>query len=253
MILDQFRLDGKVALVTGGSRGLGLDIASALAEAGADIVSLQRSADVATLAERVTAAGRQLLPLSLDIAEEGTAQQALALTLARFGRLDILVNNAGIIRRAPAVDYALEDWDAVINVNLRAAFIFCQACGRQMVEQGHGKIITIASVLSMQGGITVPSYAASKHAVVGLTRALCNEWAAHGVNVNAIAPGYMATDINVDLRTNPQRNRAINERIPAGRWGNSADLGGAAVFLASSASDYVHGQVLVVDGGWMAR
>ncbi|HLZ59510.1 MAG TPA: 2-dehydro-3-deoxy-D-gluconate 5-dehydrogenase KduD [Ktedonosporobacter sp.] len=253
MILDQFRLDGKVAVVTGGNRGLGLGIATALAEAGADIVSVQRSTDTATLAARVNAPGRQFLPISLDIAQDGAAQQVLELTLARFGRLDILVNNAGITSRAPAEDFPLEDWDAIIAVDLRAVFTFCQVCGRHMLRQGHGKIINIASVLAMQGGFTVPAYAASKHAVAGLTKALCNEWAARGVNVNAIAPGYMATEINTALRADPQRNRAISERIPAGRWGEPADLGGAAVFLASAASDYVHGQMLIVDGGWMAR
>ena len=253
MILDQFRLDGQVALVTGGNRGLGFGIATALAEAGADIVSIQRSGDVSLLQERVQHAGRRLLPLTLDLADESAAEKALAATIAQFGRVDILVNNAGIQRRSPASDFPPEDWDAILTVNLRSVFLFCQVIGRAMLPQGRGKIINIASLLSFQGGITVPAYTASKHAVVGLTRALCNEWAGRGINVNAIAPGYMDTDLNVALRADPERNRTISERIPAGRWGTPADMGGAAVFLASSASDYVHGQIVVVDGGWMAR
>jgi 2-deoxy-D-gluconate 3-dehydrogenase len=253
MILDLFRLDGKVAVVTGGSRGLGLGIATALSEAGADIVSIQRSADSSLLAERVTDAGHRFLPLQLDLTHSDAAEKALQATLQHFGRVDILVNNAGIMRRKTAVDFPLEDWDTTMAVNLRAVFIFCQVFGRQMLQQGHGKIINISSLLAMQGGVIVPAYAASKHAVAGLTQALCNEWAGSGVNVNSIAPGYMNTDLTEALRNDPQRNRAISERIPAGRWGEASDLGGAAVFLASAASDYVHGQLLVVDGGWMAR
>jgi 2-deoxy-D-gluconate 3-dehydrogenase len=253
MILDQFRLDGQVALVTGGNRGLGLGIAAGLAEAGANIVSLQRSADVSVLAGKVERAGKRLLPLALDLAEPQSAGKALEETLREFGRVDILVNNAGIQRRSPSTDFSLTDWDDVINVNLRAVFAFCQVFGREMVRQQHGKIINITSVLAFQGGLTVPAYAASKHAVAGLTKALCNEWAGRGVNVNAIAPGYMDTDMNVALLADAQRNRSISERIPAGRWGQPADLAGAAVFLASAASDYMHGQMLVIDGGWLAR
>jgi 2-deoxy-D-gluconate 3-dehydrogenase len=253
MILDQFRLDGQVALVTGGNRGLGLGIAAGLAEAGANIVSLQRSADVSVLAGKVERAGKRLLPLALDLAEPQSAGKALEETLREFGRVDILVNNAGIQRRSPSTDFSLTDWDDVINVNLRAVFAFCQVFGREMVRQQHGKIINISSVLAFQGGLTVPAYAASKHAVAGLTKALCNEWAGRGVNVNAIAPGYMDTDMNVALLADAQRNRSISERIPAGRWGQPADLAGAAVFLASAASDYMHGQMLVIDGGWLAR
>ena len=253
MILDQFRLDGKVALVTGGSRGLGLGMAMALAEAGADIVSVQRGENTAELEACISRAGRDLLTVSLDIAKETAAEQAREMALARFGHVDILVNNAGVQRRAPAVDFRIEDWDTVINVNLRAVFLFCQVFGRQMVQQGHGKIINIASLQSLQGGITIPAYTASKHAIAGLTKALCNEWASQGVNVNAIAPGYMDTDLNVALRANPVRERQISERIPAGRWGTPEDMAGAVVFLASSASDYLHGHLLVVDGGWLAR
>ncbi|HEX2909450.1 MAG TPA: 2-dehydro-3-deoxy-D-gluconate 5-dehydrogenase KduD [Chloroflexia bacterium] len=253
MILDQFRLDGQVALVTGGNRGLGLGIAGALAEAGADIISIQSSEKATELEERVARAGRHLLPLRLDLASGQAAEQALSEAVRRFGQVDILVNNAGIQRRAASVDFSLADWDAVINLNLRTVFTFCQVFGREMVRRKRGKIINIASLLSFQGGLTVPAYAASKHAVAGLTKALCNEWASQGVNVNAIAPGYMDTEMNVALLADPQRNRAISERIPAGRWGNPSDLAGAAVFLASAASDYIHGQVLAVDGGWMAR
>jgi len=253
MILDQFRLDGKVALVTGGSRGLGFGMAVALAEAGADVISIQRTSSSEALAERVTSIGRRFLPLALDISSKTAAQEALDAALSRFGRIDILVNNAGIQRRAPAVEFPIEDWDSVINVNLRAVFLFCQVFGSQMLRQGSGKIINIASLLSVQGGITIPAYTASKHAIAGLTKALCNEWAGRGVNVNAIAPGYMDTDLNVALRANPERNRQISERIPAGRWGKPEDMAGAVVFLASPASDYLHGHLLVVDGGWLAR
>lgn len=253
MILDRFRLDGKVAVVTGGNRGLGLGMATALAEAGADIVSIQHSAHAAVLEKRVSAAGQRLLPLALDISATTAAQEALDAALSFFGHIDILINNAGVQRRFPAADFSIEDWDTVIAVNLRAVFLFCQIFGRQMVQQGHGKIINMASLLSLQGGITVPAYTASKHAVAGLTKALCNEWANQGVNVNAIAPGYMDTDLTAALRTDVERERQISERIPAGRWGTPEDLAGTAVFLASAASDYLHGHMIVVDGGWTAR
>ncbi|MFL5657514.1 MAG: 2-dehydro-3-deoxy-D-gluconate 5-dehydrogenase KduD [Ktedonobacteraceae bacterium] len=253
MILDQFRLDGKVALVTGGSRGLGFAMATGLAEAGADIISIQHASHPEALAGQITSTGRRFLPLTLDIGTETAANEALDAALSSFGHVDILVNNAGVQRRAPAVDFPIEDWDAVINVNLRAVFLFCQVFGRQMLQQGNGKIINIASLLAVQGGITIPAYTASKHAIAGLTKALCNEWASQGINVNAIAPGYMDTDLNVALRANPERERQISERIPAGRWGTPEDMAGAVVFLASPASDYLHGQMLVVDGGWLAR
>ncbi|HSH82253.1 MAG TPA: 2-dehydro-3-deoxy-D-gluconate 5-dehydrogenase KduD [Herpetosiphonaceae bacterium] len=252
-ILDRFRLDGQVALITGASRGLGLGMAAALAEAGADIVSIQRGSETLRLAERIEAAGGRLLSIALDIAMPNAAEYAVAAALAQFGRIDILVNNAGIQRRAPAAEFPLPEWDAVLAVNLDAVFRLCQAAGREMIRQGHGKIINIASLLAFQGGITIPAYAASKHAIIGLTKALCNEWARHNVNVNAIAPGYMDTDLNVALRADSERDRAIRERIPAGRWGEPDDLAGAVVFLASSASDYMHGHTLVVDGGWLAR
>ena len=253
MILDQFRLDGKVALVTGGSRGLGFGMAIALAEAGADIISIQSASDTEELAGRIAGVGRRFLPLTLDIGAETAAEEALNVTLSHFGQIDILVNNAGVQRRALAVDFSIEDWDTVININLRAVFRLCQVFGRQMLRQGSGKIINIASLLAVQGGITVPAYTASKHAIAGLTKALCNEWASRGVNVNAIAPGYMDTELTVALRANPQRDREISERIPAGRWGMPEDMAGAIVFLASPASDYMHGHMLVIDGGWLAR
>lgn len=253
MILDQFRLKGQVALVTGGNRGLGFGMAVALAEAGADIISIQRTTHTSALAERIAATGQRFLPLTLDISIDPSAQQSLDAALAHFEHVDILVNNAGVQRRAPAVDFPLADWDTVINVNLRAVFLFCQVFGRHMVQRGRGKIINIASLQSIQGGITIPAYTASKHAIAGLTKSLCNEWASRGVNVNAIAPGYMDTDLNVALRANPIRERQISERIPAGRWGTPEDMAGAVVFLASRASDYLHGHMIVVDGGWLAR
>lgn len=253
MILDDFKLDQQVAVVTGGSRGLGFGIAKALAQAGANIVNVQRSTNSAQIEAAVAEAGRDLLTISLDVAEADAAQRVLDATLARFGRVDILVNNAGITKRIPSADYPLEEWDALINTNLRSVFIFCQVFGREMLRQKRGKIINVGSLLSFQGGLRVPAYAASKHAVAGLTKALCNEWSSQGINVNCIAPGYMDTDMNVPLMNDPVRSRQIGERIPAGRWGAIDDMGGLAVFLASRASDFVHGQVIAVDGGWMAR
>ena len=253
MILDLFNLNNQVAVITGGNRGLGLGIATALAQAGAHIVSVQRTDDTAQLAQAVAAAGRELLPLALDITQPETADLVLQATLLRFGRIDILVNNAGVQKRHPSHEFPLADWDEVMNVNMRAVFVFCQTFGREMLKQGRGKIINVASLLSFQGGLTVPAYAAAKHAVAGLTKALCNEWSSKGIHVNAIAPGYFDTDMNVALKADVNRNAAISARIPAGRWGQPEDMGGLAVFLASRASDYVHGQIIGVDGGWMAR
>ncbi len=255
MILDQFRLDGQVAIVTGAGRGLGLGMAAALAEAGADLVAVSRSGVAPELAARVAAAGRRVHMVAADVGEldDAGAAALLAETLGQFGRVDILLNNAGITHRAKAEDFATAEWDTVLAVNLHAVFLLCRTVGRELLRQGHGKIINIASLLSYQGGILVPAYAASKHAVAGLTKALANEWAGRGVCVNAIAPGYMATDLTQGLRDDPDRNRQVSERIPAGRWGTPDDLAGAAVFLASAASDYVHGQLLAVDGGWLAR
>jgi 2-deoxy-D-gluconate 3-dehydrogenase len=253
MASDRFRLDGQVALVTGGDKGLGRGIAIALAQAGADIAVVSRSGHHDTTLATIQAAGRRGIGLVADLSSVAPVDGLVADTLAQLGRLDILVNNAGIIRRAPAAEYAWEDWRAVLDINLDAVWALCQAAGRPMLAQGRGKIVNIASLLAFQGGVRVPAYTAAKHAVAGLTKALANEWAGRGVNVNAIAPGYMATDNTQALRDDPERARQIIERIPAGRWGTPEDLAGAAVFLAAPASDYVHGHLLVVDGGWMAR
>ncbi len=253
MILDTFKLDGQTALVTGASAGLGAAIAVALAEAGADVVAHGNSRTPDATCELIKRAGRRSLALRGDLADKEIPRQLMAQTLEEFGRLDILINNAGTIRRAPAVDYGEEDWATVIEVNLSSVFRLSQLAGRHMIERGSGKIVNIASLLAFQGGITVPAYAASKGGVAQLTKALANEWAKHGVNVNAIAPGYMRTDNTTALQQDETRNRQILERIPAGRWGEPADLAGAAVFLSSSASDYLHGHILVVDGGWLGR
>jgi 2-dehydro-3-deoxy-D-gluconate 5-dehydrogenase len=252
MTANPFDLDGKVAIVTGANTGIGRAIALALAGAGADVALAGRTAAEET-AERVRGLGRNAALIDADLSSAAPVQDVVDRTIAQLGGLDILVNNAGIIRRADAVDFTEADWDAVIDTNLKSLFFLCQAAGRHMIAQGSGKIVNIASLLSFQGGIRVPSYAAAKSGVAGLTRALANEWAPLGVNVNAIAPGYIATNNTAGLQSDELRNRQILERVPAGRWGAPADLGGAAVFLASSASDYVHGHVLAVDGGWLAR
>ena len=254
MILDRFRLDGRVALVTGDSRGLGQEIALALAEAGADIAGLHTRTAERT-APAITALGRRYVPIQCDLrkATVDDLRQVVARVVEELGRLDILANNAGIIRRAPALEFSEADWDDVLQINLKAVFFLSQAAARVMAGRGGGKIINIASMLSFQGGITVPSYTAAKSGVAGLTRALANEWAAHHINVNAIAPGYMATDNTAALRADAKRSAAIMDRIPAGRWGTPDDLKGAAVFLASDAAAYVHGAILTVDGGWLAR
>jgi 2-deoxy-D-gluconate 3-dehydrogenase len=254
MILDNFRLDNKVALVTGASSGIGQSIAIALAEAGADVACHARAEGKADeTCARIDAVGRKAATAAGDMAEKATAAKIVEETVSKFGRIDILINNAGMIRRSPAVDYSDEDWSAVIDVNLSSVFRLSQAAGRKMIEQGSGKIVNIASLLSFQGGITVPAYTASKSGVAGLTKALANEWAKFNVNVNAIAPGYIDTANTAPLRADETRNRQILERIPAGRWGSPDDISGAAVFLSSSASDYMQGHILVVDGGWMAR
>lgn len=247
-----FDLSGKTAIVTGANTGIGQGIAIALAGAGADVALVGRSSADET-AEKVRALGRKAVLIRADLSTIEPVQEVVDRTLAELGGLDILVNNAGIIRRADAVDFTEEDWDAVVDTNLKSAFFLCQAAGRHMIGQGGGKIINIASMLSFQGGIRVPSYTASKSGVAGLTKLLANEWAGKGVNVNAIAPGYIATNNTAALQADESRNRQILERIPSGRWGDPSDLGGAAVFLASSASDYVQGHVLAVDGGWLAR
>ena len=254
MILDLFRLDGRVALVTGAARGLGQAMALGLAEAGADIVGLDRCESDETGAA-VMNLGRRFMQVCCDLREASVADlnAIVAQIVAEMGRLDILVNNAGIIRRAPALEFSEADWDDVLQVNLKSVFFMSQAAGRVMAPQGGGKIINIASMLSYQGGILVPSYTAAKSAVAGITRGLANEWAKHGINVNAIAPGYMATDNTAALRADVEREKAILASIPAGRWGTPADLQGAFVFLASDASAYVTGTVVPVDGGWLVR
>jgi len=254
MASDAFRLDGQRALVTGAGTGIGAALALALAEAGADVACHGNRHAPSETATRVTALGRKAAVVAGDLADgavaAGLVEQAAA---ALGGDVDILVNNAGIIRRAPAAESTDADWDAVIAVNLTATYKLCRAAGQRMLARGRGKIINVSSLLAFQGGITVPSYAASKGAVAQLTKALANEWAGRGVNVNAIAPGYIRTDNTAALAADATRNRQILERIPAGRWGEPGDLGGAVVFLASRASDYVSGHVLVVDGGWLGR
>jgi len=253
-VLDLFQLDGKVALVTGVGRGLGQAMAVGLAEARADIAGLYLN-NYEDTQQQVEALGRRFLPVQCDLREATVARlvEIVDQVVHEMGSLDILVNNAGIIHRAPALEFSEGDWDDVIQVSLKAVFFLSQAAARVMAQRGGGKIIHIASVLSFQGGILVPSYTAAKSGVAGLTRAMANEWAAKGINVNAIAPGYMATDMTAPLYADPHRNQAILERIPAGHWGHPNDLKGAVVFLASAASDYVHGAIVAVDGGWLAR
>jgi len=253
MILDDFNLAGKIAIVTGCRTGLGQGMALGLAEAGAHIVGVNRS-DMSATRERVEDLGRKFIGIQADLADTNSIEIILAQTLSAFGRLDILVNNAGIIRRADALDYSEQDWDDVLNVNLKSVFFLAQAAARQFVGQtSGGKIINVASMLSFQGGIRVPAYTASKSGVMGLTRLLACEWAGQNINVNAIAPRYMATDNTAPLRADPKRNQEILARIPAGRWGSAEDLKGICVFLASPASDYLNGFTIAVDGGWLAR
>jgi 2-deoxy-D-gluconate 3-dehydrogenase len=247
-----FDLNGKVAIVTGANTGIGQAIALSLAQAGTDIAAVGRTPAQETV-EKVRALGRKAEIVSADLSSIEPVQRVVDETLEKLGGLDILINNAGIIRRADSVDFSEADWDAVIDTNLKATFFLAQAAGRHMLAQGSGKIVNIASLLSFQGGIRVPSYTASKSGVAGLTKLLANEWAAKGVNVNAIAPGYIATNNTAALQADETRNRQIQERIPAGRWGEASDIGGAAVFLSSSAAHYIHGHVLAVDGGWLAR
>jgi len=254
MILDSFRLDGRVAVVTGTSKGIGRGAALALAEAGADIALIDRG-DASETAEAIRALGRRVVLIRRDFAAASAdvLHSAIDEAVDGLGRIDVLVNNAGTIKRAPAAEHSAGDWDEVLRVNLDSVFHLTQAAGRRMIAQGSGRIISVASMLSFQGGITVPGYTASKHAVAGLTKAFANEWAASGVTVNAIAPGYLATDNTAALRADAARDAAILARIPAGRWGLPADLQGAFVFLASDASAYVTGTVLPVDGGWLVR
>ena len=254
MILDKFQLTGKVAIVTGCRTGLGQGISNAFAEAGADIVGVGSADNANETKDLVEAAGRRFLYIQANLQATSPIERIIKRALDKFGKIDILVNNAGIIRRVDAIEYSEKDWDDVININLKTVFFFSQMVAKQFVKQSSGgKIINIASMLSYQGGIRVPSYTASKAGVMGITRALANEWAKYNININAIAPGYMATDNTADLRANEDRSSEILGRIPAGRWGTAEDLQGAAVMLASEAANYMHGFTLAVDGGWLAR
>ncbi len=253
MILDSFELKGKVALVTGCDTGLGQGMAIGLAEAGCDIIGVNIVEPRETI-EQVTALGRRFFSLTADLSNIECIPSLLERAVVEFGHIDILVNNAGIIRREDAINFSEKDWDDVMNVNIKSVFFMSQAVAKQFIKQGNGgKIINVASMLSYQGGIRVPSYTASKSAVMGVTRLLANEWAKHGINVNAVAPGYMATNNTQQLRKDEERSKEILDRIPAGRWGLPDDLKGPVVFLASKASDYISGYTIAVDGGWLAR
>jgi len=253
MALDWFNLQGKVALVTGSSTGIGAAIAQGLARAGADVICHGRGDEAEATSEAIRKSGGRSLAFSADLSDRSAQTAFVTEAVNAFGRIDLLINNAGSIRRNPAVDYSDADWDFLLEVNLSAPFRLSRAIGKLMIEQGGGRIVNIASLLSFQGGILVPGYAASKGGVAQLTKALANEWASKNVNVNAIAPGYIATKNTEALRADPNRSRQILERIPAGRWGEPDDIAGAAVFLCSDAARYVTGHVLTVDGGWMGR
>jgi 2-dehydro-3-deoxy-D-gluconate 5-dehydrogenase len=252
MSANLFDLTGSVALVTGGSTGLGQGMAMGLAEAGADIalVDYVESTETVQLIEKI---GRKVISIKADLMKMESIPLVVEKTLEKFGKIDILINNAGIIRRTPAIDFSEKDWDDVMTLNSKTVFFLTQAAARDMMKRGYGKVINVASLLAFQGGVFVPSYSASKGAVAQITKALANEWAAKGLTINAIAPGYMATNNTSAIRADEAREKSIKERIPAGRWGLPSDLQGVAVFLASHASDYVNGHVLVVDGGWLAR
>jgi 2-deoxy-D-gluconate 3-dehydrogenase len=253
-MIDLFSLKGKNALVTGSQTGLGAGMAIGLAQAGANVVVHGiNMKGIPEVCEAVRAAGSRAVEAVADVSDAKACAELVEFTVKELGSIDILINNAGIIRRAPAAEFSEKDWADVIEINLTAVFRFCQLAGRHMLAQGSGKIINVASLLAFQGGITVPAYAAAKGGVAQITKSLANEWASKGINVNAIAPGYMATDNTAALRADATRSRQILERIPAGRWGTPQDLAGVAVFLASPASDYIHGTVLTVDGGWMGR
>ena len=251
-ILDRFKLDGKAAIVTGAARGLGQAMALALAEAGADVLAVD-VLDAADTQAQIRKLGRKCETLTANLTAPEAPAQVVAQAVAAFGKVDILVNNAGIIRRADFLDFSEKDWDEVMNLNIKAVFLLSQSAARVMVKHGRGKIISVASMLSFQGGVRVPSYTSSKSAVMGLTRLMACELGPKGINANAIAPGYMATDNTTALRADAARNQAILDRIPAGRWGTPDDLQGTVVFLASAASDYLNGYTIAVDGGWLAR
>jgi len=251
MIMDKFRLDGKTAIVTGGTKGIGNAIAIALAEAGADIVIVSRSPNPETQ-RTISSLGRRYIHFQADLTKRDETRKVIPSVMKKIGDMEILVNDAGIIRRSSAAEYTEEDWDATLEINLTAMFMLSQAAGRIMLKNGRGKIINIASVLSFQGGLNVAAYASAKHGVIGLTRALANDWASKGVNVNALAPSFFATGLTEAIQKDPERSKSITLRTPAGRWGTPEDIAGAAVFLASPASNFIHGAVLPVDGGWMA-
>jgi len=254
MTVDAFRLDGKVALVTGAARGLGQGMAVGLAEAGADIVGIDIISPLEETRSKIESRGRRFVEIQADLSRTEDIERILTTARNELGGFDILLNNAGIIRRHPAHEFPAEEWDAVMNVNLRSLFFLTQAFGKALIEEGRGgKVINVCSMLSFSGGILVAPYTASKSAVAGLTRLLGNEWAPHGINVNGIAPGYMATDNTAPLRADPERNKEILSRVPMNRWGTPEDLAGAVVYLASSASDYVTGTILRIDGGWLTR
>ncbi|MGL1113193.1 2-dehydro-3-deoxy-D-gluconate 5-dehydrogenase KduD [Vibrio vulnificus] len=253
MILDSFSLQGKVAVVTGCDTGLGQGMALGLANAGCDIVGVNISEPTETM-EKIQATGRKFVDIRANLMKLDDIPSIVDRAVTELGRIDILVNNAGIIRRNDAIEFSEQDWDDVMNINIKSVFFMSQAVAKQFITQGEGgKIINIASMLSFQGGIRVPSYTASKSGVMGVTRLMANEWAKHGINVNAIAPGYMATNNTAALRADEQRNQEILERIPANRWGTPEDLAGPCVFLASKASDYINGYTVAVDGGWLSR
>ncbi|MFC0392470.1 2-dehydro-3-deoxy-D-gluconate 5-dehydrogenase KduD [Paenibacillus mendelii] len=250
--MNLFDLTGKRALVTGASGGLGQAIAIGLAEAGADVVAVSSSESRETV-DKIRSLGRQAQFIAADLGKEELLEGVVTEAIGLFGGIDILINNAGIIRRTPAADHKRQDWHDVMALNLDSVFFLCQLLGNHMLERGSGKIINIASVLTFQGGVNVPGYTASKHGIAGITKALANEWAGRGIQINAIAPGYMTTNNTAPIIADEKRYKSITERIPAGRWGAPADMKGPAVFLSSSASDYMNGHVLCVDGGWMAR
>lgn len=248
-----FDISGKTALITGGNRGVGKAISIALAEAGADVIVVSRSGDAENVISEIENRGRRGFSITHDVGDVSKINELVEKAYGLTGDVNILVNNAGVQRRSPAVQFSEEDWDLVTNVNAKAVFFLCQAFGKKMIENKEGKIINIASLLSFQGGFTVPAYAASKGAVAQFTKSLANEWASLGVNVNAVAPGYIATDMNEALINDSNRNKEILSRIPAGRWGKPEDIAGAVTFLATPAANYIHGEIVVVDGGWMGR
>jgi 2-deoxy-D-gluconate 3-dehydrogenase len=251
MILDRFRLDGRIALVTGGTKGIGKAIALALAEAGADIVVVSRSPHK-DIEQLTTSLGRRFLHHAADLTKRDQTKSVIPAVREKMGDLDILVNNAGIIRRSPAAEHSEDDWDSTLEIDLTATFILCQAAGKIMLKKGEGKIINIASAMAFQGGINVTAYTSAKHGVVGLTKALANDWASKGINVNALAPSFFTTEFTEAIQKDPERSKSITARTPAGRWGTPEDIAGAALFLASPASDFIHGVVLPADGGWLA-